>query len=145
MNIASRRRLLVLYAVAAVMLISLGGRLWYLQVMNNTAFTKLAAANQTRNVIVPAVRGQILDDVGNRLVTNKTALVVSVDMMNLSQQPGGAAPVLHRLAPLLGMSYPVLQRRPGCAPRASRSPAGPARPISPSRWRRTSRPGSPCR
>ena len=43
MNTASRRRLLVLYAVAAAMLISLGGRLWYLQVMNNTAFTKLAA------------------------------------------------------------------------------------------------------
>src|SRR5215469_5139845 len=108
MNTASRRRLLVLYAVAAAMLISLGGRLWYLQVMNNTAFTKLAAANQTRSVIVPAVRGQILDDVGNRLVTNKTALVVSVDMMNLSQQPGGAAPVLHRLAPLLGLSYQLL-------------------------------------
>ena len=141
MNLASRRRLLVLYAVAAAMLISLGGRLWYLQVMNNTAFTKLAAANQTRNVIVPAVRGQILDDVGNRLVTNKTALVVSVDMMNLSQQPGGAAPVLHRLAPLLGLSYQLLRTRPGCAPRASRNRAGPARPISPSRWRRTSRPG----
>ena len=105
MNVASRRRLLVLYVVAAAMLVSLGGRLWYLQVMNNTAFTKLAAANQTRNVIVPAVRGQILDDVGNRLVTNQTALVVSVDMMNLSRQPGGAAPVLHRLAPLLGLSY----------------------------------------
>ena len=68
------------------MLISLGGRLWYLQVMNNTAFTKLAAANQTRSVIVPAVRGQILDDVGNRLVTNKTALVVSVDMGFLSRR-----------------------------------------------------------
>jgi len=111
MNAASRRRLLVLYVVAAAMLISLGGRLWYLQVMNNTAFTRLAAANQTRNVIVPAVRGQILDDVGNRLVTNKTALVVSVDMMTLSQQPGGAAPVLHRLAPLLGMSYKLLTEK----------------------------------
>ena len=108
MNVASRRRLLVLYVVAAAMLVSLGGRLWYLQVMNNTAFTKLAAANQTRNVIVPAVRGQILDDVGNRLVTNQTALVVSVDMMTLSKQPGGAAPVLHRLAPLLGLSYQQL-------------------------------------
>ena len=108
---AARRRLMVLYVVVAALLISLGGRLWYLQVMNNTAFTKLAAANQTRNVIVPAVRGQVLDDVGNRLVTNKTALVVSVDMMNLSQQPGGAAPVLHQLAPLLGMSYTLLQQK----------------------------------
>src|SRR2546429_4380427 len=111
MNIASRRRLLVLYAVAAAMLISLGGRLWYLQVMNNTAFTKLAAANQARRVIVPAGRGQFVDDGGNRLVTNKTALVVSVDMMNLSQQPGGVAPVVHRLAPLLGMSYALLQQK----------------------------------
>ncbi len=108
MNTASRRRLLLLYLVAAAMLISLGGRLWYLQVMNNTAFTKLAAANQIRDVIVPAVRGQILDDVGNRLVTNQTALVVSVDMMTLSQQPGGAAPVLHRLARLLGMPDKLL-------------------------------------
>jgi penicillin-binding protein 2 len=107
-NTPSRRRLLVLYVIAAAMLVSLGGRLWYLQVMNTTAFTKLAAANQTRSVIVPAVRGQILDDVGNRLVTNTTALVVSVDMMDLAQQPGGAAPVLRRLATLLGMPDALL-------------------------------------
>ena len=111
MNMASRRRLLVLYVVAAAMLVSLGGRLYYLQVINTASFTKLAAANQTRNVIVPAVRGQILDDVGNRLVTNHTALVVSVDMMTLSQQPGGAAPVLRRLAALLGMSDTLLTEK----------------------------------
>jgi penicillin-binding protein 2 len=108
MNAASRHRLVVLYVLAAAMLISLGGRLYYLQVLNSAAFTKQATANQTRDVIVPAVRGQILDDVGAQLVTNQTALVVSVDMMNLSQQPGGAAPVLRRLAPLLGMSYTEL-------------------------------------
>ncbi|MFZ0187989.1 MAG: penicillin-binding protein 2 [Streptosporangiaceae bacterium] len=105
---SSRRRLVVLYVLAAAMLISLGGRLYYLQVLNNTSFTKLAEQNQTRDVIVPAVRGQILDDVGNQLVTNQTALVVSVDMMTLNQQPGGATPVLKRLAPLLGMSYTKL-------------------------------------
>jgi len=110
-NTSSRRRLLVLYVVAAAMLITLGGRLWYLQVVNTTAFTKLAAANQTRDVIVPAVRGQIFDDAGNRLVTNQTALVVSVDMMDLSRQPGGAAPVLRRLAPLLGMSVSLLAQK----------------------------------
>jgi len=109
-NVSSRRRLVVLYVLAAAMLVSLGGRLYYLQVMNNTSFTKLAAQNQTRNVIVPAVRGKILDDVGNELVTNKTSLVVSVDMMTLNQQPGGATPVLKRLAPLLGMSYTKLSQ-----------------------------------
>jgi penicillin-binding protein 2 len=105
MNAASRRRLVALYVVAAVLLASLGGRLWYIQVLNTASFTRQAEQNQTRDVIVPAVRGQILDDVGSRLVTNTTALVVSVDMMDLSQQPGGAAPVLHRLARLLGKPY----------------------------------------
>ena len=111
MNVSSRRRLVVLYALAAAMLVSLGGRLYYLQVMNNTSFTKLAEQNQTRDVIVPAVRGQILDDVGNQLITNKTALVVSVDMMTLNREPGGAAPVLRRLAPLLRMSYTKLSEQ----------------------------------
>jgi penicillin-binding protein 2 len=111
MTVASRRRLVVLYLLVAAMLISLGGRLYYLQVMNNTSFTKLAEQNQNRNVIVPAVRGQILDDVGKQLVANRTALVVSVDMMTLSQQPGGAAPVLRRLAPLLGTSYKLLSEK----------------------------------
>jgi penicillin-binding protein 2 len=110
-NVSSRRRLVALYVLAAAMLVSLGGRLYYLQVMNNTSFTKLAQQNQTRDVIVPAVRGQILDDVGNQLVTNKTALVVSVDMMTLNQQPGGAAPVLKRLAALLGTTYTKLSEQ----------------------------------
>jgi penicillin-binding protein 2 len=108
MNPASRRRLVVLYLVVAAMLVTLGGRLWYVQVMNTATYKSLAAQNQTRDVIVPAVRGQILDDVGNQLVTNRTALTVSVDMMELSQRPGGAAPVLRRLAPLLGMSGKLL-------------------------------------
>src|SRR6201996_8401436 len=107
-NVSSRRRLVVIYVLVTAMLVSLGGRLYYLQVMNTSSFAKLAEQNQTRDVIVPAVRGQILDDVGNQLVTNKTALVVSVDMMTLNQQPGGATPVLRKLAPLLGMSYQLL-------------------------------------
>ena len=99
--------------------------------MNNTAFTKLAAANQTRNVIVPAVPPQILDDVGNRLVTNKTALVVSVDMMNLSQHPGGAAPVLHRLAPLLGLSYRLLSDKTRLCTKGVQRPCWAGSPYQP--------------
>ena len=38
---ASRRRLVVLYVVVAALLLSLGGRLWYLQVMTGTSYTKL--------------------------------------------------------------------------------------------------------
>ncbi|HEY1623304.1 MAG TPA: penicillin-binding protein 2 [Streptosporangiaceae bacterium] len=106
--ISSRRRLIGLYAVVAIMLVALGGRLYYLQVMNTTAFTKLAAENQTRDVAVPAVRGQILDDTGASLVGNQTELVVSVDEMTLSQQSDGGVAVLNRLASLLHMQYPTL-------------------------------------
>jgi penicillin-binding protein 2 len=108
---ASRRRLVVLYVVVASLLITLGGRLWYIQVMNGTSYKTQAVANQTRNVVVPAVRGKILDDVGNALVTNRTALVVSVDMMTLSQRRDGGASVLARLAPMLGMSDKLLQEK----------------------------------
>jgi penicillin-binding protein 2 len=130
-NVSSRRRLVVLYVLAAAMVISLGGRLYYLQVLNNTSFTKLAEQNQTRDVIVPAVRGQILDDVGNQLVTNQTALVVSVDMMTLNQQPGGAPPVLKRLAPLLGMSYTKLSEETRLCTKGVSQPCWAGSPYQP--------------
>jgi penicillin-binding protein 2 len=101
---ASRRRLAALYLIVAAMIITLGGRLWYLQVMSGTQYRNLASSNQTRNIIVPAVRGQILDDEGNALVRNQTSLVVSVNMMQLSQTTSdNGASVLRRLAPLLGV------------------------------------------
>ncbi len=118
MNVSARRRLFLVYVIAAAMLVSLGGRLYYVQVLDTKPLTKLAEQNQTRDVIVPGVRGQILDDTGGQLVTNKTSLVVSVDMMTLSQEPGGAVPVLRRLAPLLGMSYKDLaQETRLCGPK----------------------------
>ena len=109
---ASRRRLAVLYLVAAAMLVTLGGRLWYLQVMNTAQYKQLAAANQTRQVVVPAVRGSIVDDLGNPLVTNATSLVVSVNMTQLTQTTtDGGRTVLHRLASLLGMKDKVLSEK----------------------------------
>ncbi|HEX9537259.1 MAG TPA: penicillin-binding protein 2 [Streptosporangiaceae bacterium] len=108
---ASRRRLVVLYVVVAALLISLGGRLWYLQVMTGRSYVSLAAQDQARYVIVPSVRGEIVDDVGQPLVDNRTALVVSVARTTLSAQADGGAAVLHRLATLLGMPYQLLSEK----------------------------------
>ena len=146
MNVSSHRRLVLVYVLAAAMLVSLGGRLYYLQVMNNSSFTKLAEQNQTRNVIVPAVRGQILDDVGGRMVTNTTALVVSVDMMTLDQQPGGPAPGAAPAGPLAGHVVHAADRE-DAAVYQGRAAAllGLARRTSPSRWTRTSRIAWRCR
>jgi penicillin-binding protein 2 len=107
---AARRRLVVLYAVVFALLVSLGGRLWYLQVMTGVSYASAAAEDQVRSVIVPPVRGQILDDVGQPLVNNRTALVVSVNGQLVAQQANGNAE-LARLAKLLHMSYATLQQK----------------------------------
>jgi penicillin-binding protein 2 len=108
---AARRRLVVLYAVVFALLISLGGRLWYLQVMTGVSYASAATQDQVRSVIVPPVRGQILDDVGHPLVDNHTSLVVSVNRQLVSQQADGGISELHRLAQLLHMSYTTLQEK----------------------------------
>ena len=108
---AARRRLVVLYAVVFALLISLGGRLWYLQVMTGVSYASAATQDQVRSVIVPPVRGQILDDAGHPLVDNHTALVVSVNRQLVSQQADGGIGELHQLAQLLHMSYTTLQEK----------------------------------
>ncbi|MEV0401032.1 penicillin-binding protein 2 [Actinoallomurus sp. NPDC050550] len=101
----SHVRLVVLHVLVMSLLLSLGGRLWYLQVMNGAHYKKVAADNRIRDIVVPAVRGQILDDVGRPLVRNRTALVVSVDRTALARQDDGGKETLRRLATLLGTPY----------------------------------------
>ena len=128
---ASRRRLLVLYAVVGALLITLGGRLWYLQVMNGHSYVQLASQDQTQTVITPAVRGQILDDAGLPLVNNASSLVVTVNMMNLATQSDGGAGVLHRLAHLLGMSDKLLTEKVRLCNAHVSQPCWPGSPYQP--------------
>ncbi|HEY3734362.1 MAG TPA: penicillin-binding protein 2 [Streptosporangiaceae bacterium] len=105
---ASRRRLWVLHLVVVALLVALGVRLWNVQVVNTAAYTHLAAADETQQIVVPPVRGDILDDTGQPLVDNKTALVVSVNIARLAQRSDATA-VLTRLATLLHMPLKLLQ------------------------------------
>ncbi len=107
---ASRRRLWVVHLVVGAMLISLGARLWYVQVMNNGTYAALAAQDLTQQVVVPSVRGQILDDTGQPLVDNRSALVVSVNIARLGQRSDEPA-VLARLAKLLHMGRKLLAEK----------------------------------
>ena len=106
---ASRRRLAVLHVVVASLLIGLGARVWVVQVMSGTAYASQAKLEQTEHVIVPSVRGEILDDTGSPIVDNRSALVVSVNMATLTQQRDGGTAELHRLATLLGVKYQLLR------------------------------------
>jgi penicillin-binding protein 2 len=131
MNERSHFRLVVLHVLVASLLVSLGGRLWYLQVLNGDRYQRVAAENRTRDIVVPAVRGQILDDVGRPLVRNRTALVVSVDRTVLSRQPDGGTALLKRLAKVLGTSQRKLAERVRlCGPGIKR-PCWPGSPYQP--------------
>ncbi|HXC81310.1 MAG TPA: penicillin-binding protein 2 [Trebonia sp.] len=129
---ASRRRLAVLYVLVAAALVALGGRLYYVQVLNTAQYKALAAANQTRQVVVPAVRGGIVDDLGQPLVRNQTSMVVSVNMSTLSQTTSDdGQSVLRRLAPLLGMSYKDLSEKTRLCTKGVSAPCWTGSPYQP--------------
>jgi penicillin-binding protein 2 len=129
---ASRRRLAVLYVLVAAALVALGGRLWYVQVLNTAQYKALAAANQTRQVVVPAVRGGIVDDLGQPLVRNQTSMTVSVNMSTLSQTTSDdGRSVLRRLAPLLGMSDKDLSEKTRLCTKGVPAPCWTGSPYQP--------------
>jgi penicillin-binding protein 2 len=128
----SRRRLFGLYVIVVAAVAVLGGRLWYLQVLDTNQYKTLAAVNQTRQIVVPAVRGAITDDTGTPFVRNETEMVVSVNMMDLSQQTtdDGAA-VLKRLAPLLHLSDKTLSEKVRLCTRGVPQPCWTGSPYQP--------------
>ena len=76
------KRLYLLFAFAAGLLLILIGRLGYMQVVNKEFYTKkLATASKTK-VTIPSVRGEIFDAAGKPLVTNTSRQVVSFTRSN---------------------------------------------------------------
>ena len=107
----SQMRLFVLRVLVVSLLLTLFGRLWYLQVLAGATYAQAANDNRSREVVTPAARGQILDDVGRAVATNRTGLVVSVDRVALERQRDGGQAVLRRLASVLGIPYGALHQR----------------------------------
>ncbi len=97
-------RLVVLQILVLSLLATLGGRLWYLQIRNGSEYTAKASSNHIREVVDPAVRGEILDASGKVLAGNQTKLVVSVSRTSLLQQKDHGKAALTRLATVLGMA-----------------------------------------
>ena len=128
---ASRRRLAVLYLVVTSLLIGLGARVWYLQVIARPGYVALANQDQVRDIIEPSVRGEIVDDTGTPMVDNRSALVVSVDMASLSQAADGGAAELRRLASLLGMRYKIMMDKVRLCTAGVPQPCWPGSPYQP--------------
>ncbi|MEU9029628.1 penicillin-binding protein 2 [Streptomyces sp. NPDC048383] len=98
-----QNRLVVIQVVVFSLLLTLGGRLWYLQVRNGQEYTDEAKNNHVQQVIQPAVRGSILDSRGVPLADNATHLVVSASRTELLAMKDKGRSVLTRLAGILGM------------------------------------------
>jgi penicillin-binding protein 2 len=111
MNPRTHTRLVVLHVLVGALLLVLAGRMWVLQVIQGQHYQQVAAENRTRDIVVPAVRGSILDDAGRPLVRNRTALVVSVDSTVLSRQADKGKDVLERLAAVLGTKPDKLEEK----------------------------------
>lgn len=131
MSTRSRTRLFVLHVLIMSLLATLLGRMWFLQVLSGHEYAQLAAANRTREIIVPAVRGWILDDLGRPLVRNRTALVVSVDRTQLGKQPDGGEAVMKRLAKVLDTPYGELLKKIRLCTKGVKRPCWPGSPYQP--------------
>ena len=108
MSERSRLRIIVLRVLVVSILATLLGRLAFLQVSQGSAYARAASANRVRAVITSAARGEVLDDRGVPLISNRTALVVLVDRTRLRAEPHHGAAVLTRLAGIIGMPVPRL-------------------------------------
>ena len=64
MSERSHLRLVVLQVLVLALMVTLLGRLWYLQVVTGEQYKVAATDNRVREVVTPAVRGLILDDQG---------------------------------------------------------------------------------
>lgn len=98
-----QNRLVVIQVVVFSLLLTLGGRLWYLQIRNGQEYTDEAKNNHVQQVVQPAVRGSILDSRGVPLADNATHLVVSASRTELLKMKDKGRSVLVRLAGVLGM------------------------------------------
>lgn len=97
-------RLKVLQVLVLSLLVTLLARLWYLQVLAGNEFASAANANRVREIVTPAARGLILDDTGQPLALNRTAMVVSVNRTELAKQKDKGAATLAKLGTLLNVA-----------------------------------------
>jgi len=128
---ASRRRLAVLHVLVAALLIGVGVRVWNVQIASGASYASQSKIDRIRDIIVPAVRGEIVDDTGRPLVDNRSTLVVAVNMAELSRQPDGGVAELSKLARLLGMRDQLLTEKVRLCTVGVPQPCWPGSPYQP--------------
>ena len=94
--------------LAVVLLVALGfaalvGRLGQVQLVGHADFRTAASALDTRTLVVPALRGRILDAHGQVLADNRASTVVTIERRVLADRDDRGASVVRDIAAVLGV------------------------------------------
>ncbi len=100
---AHRGRILALALVVALAFGLLVGRLGQVQLVGVETFDPVAGPLDTRTVVVPALRGRILDRRGRPLADNRTATVVTIERRVIAEDRGRAEAQVRAVAEVLGL------------------------------------------
>jgi penicillin-binding protein 2 len=98
-------RLRVLGVLVAALFSLMFIRLWYLQVLDTSAYSAKVTANQVRTVEVPAPRGLITDRNDNIIVGDQVTQDITLSRVSAQEHPA----VVGQLAALLGISSAQIQ------------------------------------
>ena len=103
----NKKKILVVFIVAAVIILALVGRLIYLMVFDEKYYQKKAEDLHEREREIKAARGEILDARGEVLATNKTVCTISV----IHSQIREPEKVIKTLAEALEMDEETVRKR----------------------------------
>jgi penicillin-binding protein 2 len=104
MNQRTRLSIFVVQALIISLMLALTGRLFYLQVAATGKYKEAALDIQSRDIVVPATRGLIVDANGVPLAMNRVGLAVTVDRSIIDKQEDKGFKVLTRVSKILGLN-----------------------------------------
>ena len=87
------------------------GRLFYLQVAAGDRYKAAALDIQSRDIVVPAIRGLIVDANGVPLAMNRVGLAVTVDRSIIDKQEDKGQSILNKVAKILDLNSNDVWRR----------------------------------
>ncbi|MBL7497205.1 penicillin-binding protein 2 [Frankia nepalensis] len=111
MNDGIRARIIMLRVLALSLLVTLGARLWVLQILDNDRYRRVAETNRVREVVTSSPRGMILDDQGEALVRNRSSLVISVNRSTTDRQADRGRAAFAQLSSVIGMPVDEIEKK----------------------------------
>ncbi len=111
MNQRTRLSIFVVQALIISLMAALLGRLFYLQVAAGDRYKAAALDIQSRDIVVPAIRGLIVDANGVPLAMNRVGLAVTVDRSIIDKQEDKGQSILNKVAKILDLNSNDVWRR----------------------------------